>query len=120
MFADRDNQALGSYSIALGNGNQAIAPYSFAGGFANKTEGQFATAFGRYTSAASLNSFALGTYNISTGTADEWIPTDPLFQIGNGASSDETHDAFLVNKNGSAYFRPQKASYGTYLYGNNN
>ena len=147
FFADRDNQAIGSYSIAVGNGNraenggislgvyndamntystavgfgnQAIAPYSFAGGFANKTEGQFATAFGRYTSAASLNSFTIGTFNVSTGTTDEWIPTDPLFQIGNGSSKDETHDAFRVNKNGSTYIRPQNATTGLYLYGNNN
>ncbi len=147
VFADRDNQAIGTYSMAMGNGNraenggialgvfndamdvystavgfgnQAVAPYSFAGGFANKTEGQFATAFGRYTSAASVNSFAIGTYNQSTGNPGEWIPTDPLFQIGNGASRDETHDAFRVNKNGSTYIRPQEATYGVYLYGFNN
>jgi len=147
LFADRDNQALGTYSMALGNGNhaenggiaigvyndamdiystafgfgnKAVAPYSFAGGFANITEGQFATAFGRYTSAASLNSFAIGTYNVSTGTSDDWIPTDPLFQIGNGASSTETHDAFRVNKNGSTYISPQESAHGLYLYGYNN
>lgn len=147
LYADRDNQAIGTYSMALGNGNRAenggialgvfndamdiystavgfgnkaVAPYSFAGGFANKTEGQFATAFGRYTSAPSLNSFVIGTYNQSVGTADDWIPTDPLFQIGNGASMDETHDAFRVNKNGSTYIRPQESSYGLYLYGYNN
>lgn len=147
LFADRDNQSIGTYSMAIGNGNraensgialgvfndamqtystavgfgnQAVAPYSFAGGFANKTEGQYATAFGRYTSAASLNSFVIGTFNESIGTSDDWIPTDPLFQIGNGSSSDETHDAFRVNKNGSTYIRPQNSTTGLYLYGNNN
>ncbi|MFO7935351.1 MAG: hypothetical protein R6U78_14880 [Bacteroidales bacterium] len=137
LYADRDNQALGTYSLAVGNGNraenggiavgvyndamdiystavgfgnQAVAPYSFAGGFANKTEGQYATAFGRYTSAASLNSFAIGTYNVSAGTSDDWIPTDPLFQIGNGSSSSDTHDAFRVNKNGCTYIRSSDAA----------
>ena len=93
-FADRINQANGTYSLALGNGNRAenggiaigvyndamdtystavgfgnlaVAPYSYAGGFANKTEGHYATAFGRYTSAASLNSFTIGTYNVCSG-----------------------------------------------------
>ncbi len=147
LFADRNNQANGTYSLAIGNGNraenggvalgvyndamdtystavgfgnQAVAPYSFAGGFANKTEGHYATAFGRYTSAASLTSFTIGSFNVSTGTPDDWIPTDPLFQIGNGASRDETHDAFRVNKDGSTYIRPQNAYYGIYEYGNNN
>ncbi|MEN8228332.1 MAG: hypothetical protein ABFS38_09285 [Bacteroidota bacterium] len=138
LFADRDNQAVGTYSMAIGNGNraenggvslgvyndamdtystavgfgnQAVAPYSFAGGFANKTEGHYATAFGRYTSAASLNSFTIGTYNVSSGNPDTWRATDPLFQIGNGTGPDitEQHDAFRVNKNGGTYIRASDA-----------
>lgn len=145
LFADRNNQAIGTYSVALGNGNrsenggislgvynsaldiystavgfgnEAIAPYSFAGGFANRTEGQFATAFGRYTSAASMNSFAIGVYNRSYGSPDEWIGTDPLFQIGNGTGTDpsEQHDAFRVNKNGGTYIYPSNSYYGLLVY----
>ncbi|MEN8201526.1 MAG: hypothetical protein ABFS28_02955 [Bacteroidota bacterium] len=145
LFADRNNQAIGTYSIALGNGNrsenggislgvyndaldiystavgfgnQAIAPFSLAAGFANKTEGQFATAFGRYTSAASMNSFAIGVYNRSYGNATEWVGTDPLFQIGNGTGSDvsEQHDAFRVHKNGGTYIYPSNSYYGLYVY----
>jgi len=145
LFAERENQAIGTYSIALGNGNrsenggislgvfnsaldiystavgfgnEAVAPYSFAGGFANKTEGQFATAFGRHTSAASMNSFTIGVYNRSYGNATEWIGTDPLFQIGNGTGSEisEQHDAFRVNKNGGTYIYPSNSYYGLYVY----
>jgi hypothetical protein len=148
LFADRDNVANGTYSIALGNGNrsenggislgvyndamdiystavgfgnQAIAPYSFAGGFANKTEGDYATAFGRFTSAASLNSFVIGTYNKSTGTSDEWIATEPLFQIGNGTGPDvsDQHDAFRVLKNGGTYIYPSGNYYGLYTSSSN-
>jgi hypothetical protein len=116
------NDALNDYSMAVGFGNQAAAPYSFAGGFANRTDGQYATAFGRYTSAASLNCFTIGTYNVSTGTPDDWIPGDPLFQIGNGSGpgASQQHDAFRVNKNGSTYIYPQEHTYGLYVYGNNN
>jgi hypothetical protein len=145
LYADRNNQAIGSYSVALGNGNrsenggislgvyndaldiystavgfgnQAVAPYSFAGGFANRTEGQFATAFGRYTSAASMNSFVVGVYNRSYGSPEDWIGTDPLFQIGNGTGPDvsEQHDALRVNKNGGTYIYPSNSYYGLYLY----
>jgi len=134
LYANRNNQAIGEYSLAVGNGNlsengglsfgvyntasaiyatalgfanQAVAPYSFAGGFANRTEGEFATAFGRYTSAASANSFVIGTYNVSSGSPDEWVNTDPLFQIGNGSSSTNTHDAFRVLKNGGTYINAE-------------
>ncbi len=146
-YANRDNEAIGEYSMAIGNGNhaenggialgvfndamdtystavgfhnRAIAPYSFTGGFANQAEGHYATAMGRYTSAASFNSFVIGTYNESVGTADDWIPTEPLFQIGNGSSPDDTNDALRINKNGSAYFKSQKSNHGIYLYGLNN
>ena len=116
------NDAMDDYSTAVGFGNQAVAPYSFAGGFANKTEGRYATAFGRYTSAASENSFAIGVYNVSTGTPDDWIPGEPLFQIGNGTGPDpsEQHDAFRVNKNGSTEIRPQNSTSGLYNNGTNN
>jgi len=116
------NDALTDFSTAIGFGNQAAAQYSFAGGFANRTDGEFATAFGRYTSAAAMNSFTIGTYNKSVGSPGDWIPTDPLFQIGNGTGPDpaDQHDAFRVNKNGSVYIRPQKATHGQYIYGNNN
>jgi hypothetical protein len=148
LWATRDNEAFGTYSMALGNGNrsenggisvgvfndamdiystavgfanQAVAPYSFAGGFANKTEGDYATAFGRFTSAASLNSFVIGTYNKSTGTSDEWIPTDPLFQIGNGTGPElaDQHDAFRVNKNGGTYIYNSGNYYGLYTSSSN-
>ncbi|MEN8157669.1 MAG: hypothetical protein ABFS10_12025 [Bacteroidota bacterium] len=148
LYADRDNTALDTYSMALGNGNladqggiavgvfndateiyataigfgnQAVAPYSFAGGIANKTEGNYATAFGHYTSAPSFNSFVIGTYNKSVGTSDDWIPTDPLFQIGNGTGRDlaDQHDAFRVDKNGGTTIYPQNAYSGLYVYGVN-
>ncbi|MEZ5071467.1 MAG: hypothetical protein R2751_10980 [Bacteroidales bacterium] len=144
LTADRDNQAIGSYSIAVGDGNysdnggialgvfndatslyatavgfgnQAAAAYSFAGGFANRTDGEYSTAFGRYTSAASLNSFAIGTYNVSTGTSNDWIATDPLFQIGNGTGTDlsEQHDALRVNKNGQTYINGSNAYAGLFV-----
>jgi len=130
LWANRDNQAIGTYSLAVGNGNlshdggitfgvfntahqdyasaigfgnDAVAKYSFAAGFANRAQGYYATAMGKHTSAVSFNSFTIGTYNISTGDSLNWVDTDPLFQIGNGESSTNQHDALKVQKNGGTY-----------------
>lgn len=59
-------------------------------------------------------SFAVGCFNVgstNSASADTWIPTDPLFEVGNGASSSCDNgnpyatglsDAFVVYKNGNA------------------
>ena len=87
---DRDNDALDSYSVAIGGGNlsdkggfafgvyndateeystaigfanKATGLYSTAIGFANAAEGVNSTAMGRYTTAESYGSFVIGTYN---------------------------------------------------------
>ena len=67
---------------------------------------------GYQTTANSLNSFVIGTYNVgaySTGTGPlagetNWVNTDPLFEIGNGTSSTPS-DALVVYKNGTSAFQ---------------
>ncbi|MEI9999721.1 MAG: hypothetical protein WDO13_11470 [Verrucomicrobiota bacterium] len=48
----------------------------------------------------------LGKYNLGrNGTSynqTAWVPTDPLFEIGNGASSSSLSDALIIYKNGNA------------------
>jgi hypothetical protein len=66
-----------------------------------------------------MNSFVIGKYNVLTGDTAEWIPADPLFQIGNGSSSSDRHDAFRVYKNGATNIYPQSSVYGMYVYGTN-
>ena len=139
----RENKAMGDYSIAFGNGNYAAnggfalgtyndaneqgavalgisntaqGRYSFSAGYNNDAVGIYATAIGENLYAQSMNSLVIGTFNDTTGSTDDWIDTDPLFQIGNGTRGDERHDAFRVNKNGQAIMNPVNSKYGSYLY----
>ncbi|MBA4321982.1 MAG: hypothetical protein C0408_04120, partial [Odoribacter sp.] len=102
-------------AVALGHSNVADSAYSFAAGYGNYSKGYNSFAFGENLTAQAVNSFVVGTYNVVTGNKTDWIETDPLFVVGNGESG-LTHDAFRINKNGGAYFYPENASYGIYLY----
>jgi len=86
---------------AFGTGTTAMS-----GGVA---VGGYSTAIGNGASAASFNSVAVGRYNSITGSenAGAWVPTDPLFVIGNGTGDYEnhppevaSHNALIVYKNG--------------------
>jgi len=80
------NFTYGSYStVAGGNHNTATGQYSGIGG-------------GNYLEANAYNSFVIGRYNVADGTANSWIETEPLFEIGNGTNSNRSN-AFTVLKN---------------------
>jgi hypothetical protein len=113
------NDASAQFATTIGFGNQAIAVNSFAAGYANKAEGEFSTAIGRYTNATSENSFAIGRYNVSVGNSTTWVETDPLFQIGNGSSATDSHDAFRVLKNGGTYVNSTNAYSGLWVINKN-
>jgi hypothetical protein len=51
--------------------------------------------------AQSFKSFALGTYNVISGTANAWIETEPLLVIGNGIDNANRSNALTVLKNGT-------------------
>jgi hypothetical protein len=63
--------------------------------------GSMSTAMGYYSTAESYASLAIGQYNVGGGTADSWVPTDPLFEIGNGSGSSSKANALTVLKNGN-------------------
>ncbi len=91
----------GEYGIAMGkdahaSGNNAIA----MGEFTNAT-GDFSTAMGFRTNAESYNSVTIGRYNVGGGDANNWVETDPLFEIGNGSSDTDKSNALTVYKNGN-------------------
>ena len=66
------NHSIGDNSVTLGGvGNQALGFSSFASGF--------------WTKAAACQSVALGSLNLGSGSsADTWVETDPLLELGNG------------------------------------
>ncbi|HUS86252.1 MAG TPA: hypothetical protein VMW76_03345 [Bacteroidales bacterium] len=142
---NRDNQAIGDYSIAVGAGNystnggmafgvynnaedvyataigfgnHALGKYSLAAGFANQTNGMYSVAFGTYTTAEAMNSFVIGKYNYTSSAydPDDWVETNPLFVIGNGTSSSSPNDAMIVYKNGYTYHEARDAYAGIYAY----
>jgi len=92
--------ASGDYSTALGQGTHASGNVSTAMGHSTTASGTYSTAMGVFTKAKAFASVAIGRYNDSSGTADSWVNTDPLFVIGNGTSSNARSNAMTVLKDG--------------------
>ena len=99
------NSALGGYSTALGLFATASGIESVSIGTLTSASGYRATALGSFTSVNSYGSTAIGQFNVDGGTASSWVPSDPLFEIGNGTSPYNLSDAFVVYKNGNADFQ---------------
>ncbi|TVR38406.1 MAG: hypothetical protein EA392_09920 [Cryomorphaceae bacterium] len=104
----------GDYAIAMGNQSVANGNSSVAIGKTALANGQNSTAFGNATTANGFSSsafgnavadaqyaFALGRFNEGGGSPNSWVPTDPLFEIGNGVSASNTNNAVTVLKNGN-------------------
>ncbi len=102
-----DSTAMGNSTIASGTVSTAIGNSNVASGFASTAMGQstaasgnYSTSMGQGTIAASLHSVALGRYNLGGGNPTTWVATDPLFEIGNGASFGTRANALTVLKSG--------------------
>ena len=93
--------ASGHYGLALGTTTTASNSHSTAMGFHTIASGSHSTAIGNYTIAPSRGETAIGSYNaITTGDPSvlNWIPTDALFQVGNGTGVSRSN-AITVLKN---------------------
>lgn len=93
--------ASGESSLATGYFSTAPGYTSTAMGFITEASGYASTAMGNSTKAESFNSTALGQYNIGGGTANSWVATDPLFEIGSGIDNTTRANALTILKNGS-------------------
>lgn len=92
------NQAQGNSSIALGSLTKSIGDYSFCGGKNSITNGAYSFSYGNGVTAQSYNSFVIGWASVNGSVSSTtWVPTDPLFVIGNNTST----NAFNVLKNGN-------------------
>ena len=110
-----DPSAIGNYSTAFGYGAQAIGDTSTAFGGGTHATGTCSTAFGASTvafgnnstasgiwnAAGALDSFVIGAYNRGGGDPVNWVPADPIFEIGNGTPATGQSDALVVFKNGN-------------------
>ncbi|MCP4310372.1 MAG: hypothetical protein GY790_03840 [Bacteroidetes bacterium] len=107
------NKAYNQGSVALGVSNIARRAYSFAAGYNNDAVGYYSMAIGDNVTSQAMNALVIGKYNVVMGDTADWVATDPLFQIGNGTSSSTRHDAFKVDKNGRVTIYPVNAYNGT-------
>ena len=95
-----NNDANSFGSVAIGHSNVADSAFTFTAGYNNKAIGIKAFALGENLTALSANSFVIGAYNLISGSNTEWIPSDPLFVIGNGMPG-QPSNAFMVLKDGN-------------------
>ena len=93
--------AYGYESTAIGCSAQASGTSSFASGIGTLASGNYSLSAGFGTVANSLDAVAIGQMNIGGGDPVNWIPTDPLFEIGTGAPTSGRSDALVVYKNGN-------------------
>lgn len=87
-------------SAAFGDNTSATSNLAVAFGSGSTASGSLATAFGNGTVAQSMASVAIGRYNVAQGTQDSWVATDDLFVVGNGVSTSNRSNAFVIKKNG--------------------
>ncbi len=101
-FAFGDHaDASGNFSVAFGEDTESAGSRSSAFGYTTFANGNFSSTFGLFTRADSYASTVLGRYNVISGNLADWIDTDPLFVIGNGASSVARSNALTVLKDGT-------------------
>lgn len=103
------NRSTGAYALATGYQTQAKGNYSFTSGYGTNATGQASCAFGRYTTARSIYSFAQGyntiaslPYSAAFGKYNDNTVSNWLFAVGNGVSSADKNNAFVVYSDGGA------------------
>lgn len=92
--------------------------FASAEGFGNKLQANFANVIGFFNTATSFAETIIGTHGL-TGylqTPNEWIVTDRLFTIANGADANSKSDAFNMYKSGFSVFKNATAV-GAYSHG---
>jgi hypothetical protein len=98
-----NTDATANYSTAWGTYTKAFGDHSTAWGIGSTASAYYATAWGQNTVAPSLVETALGRYNTSytpAGGVFNWNSADRLFSIGNGTSTTNRSDAFVLMKSG--------------------
>jgi len=95
-----DTIARGFVSTALGFRSEALGQYSVAAGYECIASGEGGVALGVGAHANSYASCAVGRGNVGGGSTSAWVPTDPLFEVGDG-NFVTPHNALTVLKNGN-------------------
>lgn len=96
-------EASGTNSTAMGNATNASGAISTAMGILTQASGNYSTAMGINSNSKPYASLVIGQYNdsIASSSKTSWIPTDPLFILGNGTADNARTNAVIVYKNGN-------------------
>lgn len=101
-----NSSGLGSFAGGNASGgtiaanNTASFAFGMSGGANHRATGILSTSFGLAIDNAVYDCFALGRFNTVSGTSGSWVSTEPVFSIGNGASSGSPNTAFQIDKDG--------------------
>ncbi len=99
-------KASGTYSTSMGSNTTASGNYSTSMGQNTTASGTFSTSMGLNTKAKAYASLSIGSNNdeIFSSNPTLWVPTDPLFIIGNSMPPNILNppsNALVVYKNGN-------------------
>ena len=99
--------AMGHFTTATSLQSTAMGDYTVSSGYASTAMGRntealahFSTSMGKNTKAEALSNTVIGQYNIGGGDPDDWVETDPIFEVGNGDNDANKDNAITVLKNG--------------------
>jgi hypothetical protein len=95
--------ATGQYSTAMGGQTNATGQYSTATGAGSLASGDASTAMGYGATAKALGSFSTGSLNDDSDSPSPGssLPSDRIFQIGNGSNSGGRKNAVTVLRSGN-------------------
>lgn len=91
------NSSFGVASTSIGNNNQSYGQSSFATGAFNDANGDYSATLGKGLHTFHEGEVAVGRYNYTWNTQNE--QDDFLFTVGNGTSSTDLDNAFVVLEN---------------------
>lgn len=90
----------GGNSISIGYQSNATKEGSAAIGYQVKATGTYSTSIGRGLESSAFASTAVGSFNVGNGTPNNWMITDPIFEVGIGLSNATRANAMTILKNG--------------------
>lgn len=91
----------GDYGVAIGRIASASGTNSISVGYLTTASGESSAAIGLGTVAKSFGAVTVGAFNNSSDPGIFTEPTDRIFQIGNGSTSNNRSNAMTILRNGN-------------------
>jgi len=104
FVAGKEVSNYGYGATVVGVDNKSFHDGTFSTGLSNRSFGKYSTTAGVGLIARSWGSFAIGKYNLGTGTSNTFVEGQPLFEIGIGSGHSTRANALTVNNVGVSTF----------------